>query len=43
MAKYNGAELFPIVDEKGDVIGSASRKECHSYGHKNEVSKWLCG
>lgn len=30
MAKYNGAELFPIVDEKGDVIGSASRKECHS-------------
>lgn len=20
MAKYNGAELFPIVDEKGDVI-----------------------
>ena len=30
MAKYNGAELFPIVNEKGDVIGSASRKECHS-------------
>ena len=30
MAKYNGAELFPIVDEKGNVIGSASRKECHS-------------
>lgn len=30
MAKYNATELFPIVDEQGRVIGSATRKECHS-------------
>lgn len=24
------SEIFPIVDERGVVIGSASRKECHS-------------
>lgn len=23
-------ELFPVVDENGDVIGSATRGECHS-------------
>ena len=23
-------ELFPVVDENGDVIGSATRSECHS-------------
>ena len=23
-------EIFPIVDESGIVIGSASRKDCHS-------------
>ena len=23
-------EIFPIVDEQGNVVGSASRKECHS-------------
>lgn len=27
---YNGQELFPIVDEKGNVVGKASRQECHS-------------
>ncbi len=27
--KDNGEELFPIVDEEGKVIGSASRAECH--------------
>ncbi|MBO7337260.1 MAG: NUDIX domain-containing protein [Paludibacteraceae bacterium] len=24
------SELFPVVNEKGDVIGKATRKECHS-------------
>lgn len=23
-------EIFPVVNEKGDVVGKASRKECHS-------------
>lgn len=26
----NGSEMFPIVDEDGHIIGSASRSECHS-------------
>lgn len=26
----NGNEMFPLVDEQGNVIGQASRKECHS-------------
>ena len=26
----NDQELFPIVDENGSIIGSATRKECHS-------------
>lgn len=29
MNKDNGDELFPIVDENGNVIGRASRAECH--------------
>ena len=24
-------ELFPIVDEMGNVIGSAGRQECHAH------------
>ena len=28
--KDNSQELFPIVDEAGQVIGSATRVECHS-------------
>ena len=28
----NNSELFPIVDEQGNVIGSASRGECHGGG-----------
>ena len=28
--KDNNQELFPIVDEAGQVIGSATRGECHS-------------
>lgn len=27
--KDNSEEIFPIVNEKGDVIGSATRGECH--------------
>ena len=23
-------EIFPIVNEEGEVVGSATRKECHS-------------
>ena len=29
MRKDNALELFPVVDEEGKVIGSASRGECH--------------
>ena len=28
--KDNSLEKFPIVDEEGHVIGSATRGECHS-------------
>ncbi|WP_321333457.1 NUDIX domain-containing protein [uncultured Bacteroides sp.] len=30
MNQDNNQELFPIVDEEGNVIGSATRSECHS-------------
>ena len=30
MNKDNGNEIFPLVDEQGNVIGSATRSECHS-------------
>lgn len=26
----NSSELFPVVDEEGNVVGSATRGECHS-------------
>ncbi len=26
----NNDELFPVVDEQGNIIGSATRRECHS-------------
>ena len=29
MKKDNNAELLPLVDEAGDVIGNATRGECH--------------
>ena len=29
MKKDNNAELLPLVDEAGEVIGSATRGECH--------------
>ena len=30
MKKDNSEEIFPIVDEEGNIIGSATRGECHS-------------
>lgn len=30
MKKDNSTEIFPIVDEKGNTIGSATRGECHN-------------
>ena len=30
MKKDNSAEIFPIVDADGAVIGSATRGECHN-------------
>ncbi len=30
MKKDNGTELFPVVDEQANIIGSATRAECHS-------------
>lgn len=30
MVKLNNKEMFPIVDEQGAVIGSATRQQCHS-------------
>ena len=32
MRSDNGAELFPVVDEAGNVVGSATRAECHGGG-----------
>lgn len=29
----NGDELFPVVDECGEVISRATRRECHSGSH----------
>ncbi|MDO4972508.1 MAG: NUDIX domain-containing protein [Bacteroidales bacterium] len=29
-ADLSEKEIFPIVDEKGNVVGKATRKECHS-------------
>jgi len=31
--KDNGEELFPVMDEQGHVIGSATRAECHGGSH----------
>ena len=28
--KDNGEEMFPIVNEQGDIVGAATRAECHS-------------
>lgn len=28
--KFNDNEFFPLVDDEGNVVGKASRKECHS-------------
>ncbi|MBD5234671.1 MAG: NUDIX domain-containing protein [Bacteroidales bacterium] len=30
MNKDNDKEIFPVVDEEGNVVGSATRGECHS-------------
>ncbi len=30
MKQDNSAEIFPIVDETGEVVGSATRGECHN-------------
>ena len=30
MNKDNSEEVFPVVDEAGNVIGKATRGECHS-------------
>lgn len=30
MKKDNSTEIFPIVDEEGNTIGSATRGECHN-------------
>ena len=32
MMKDNSEELFPVVDENGNVIGCATRGECHGGG-----------
>lgn len=33
MPKDNSSERFPLVDEEGRVIGSATRGECHNGSH----------
>ena len=33
MKQDNGDERFPLVDEEGRVIGSATRGECHNGSH----------
>ena len=32
MRSDNGAELFPVVDEAGNVMGAATRAQCHGGG-----------
>ena len=32
--KYNSEERFPLVDETGEIIGSATRAECHDGSKK---------
>ena len=34
MNKDNNEELFPLVDEEGNIIGAATRGECHDGGKK---------
>ncbi|KAA6338158.1 Nudix hydrolase [termite gut metagenome] len=29
MNQDNGEELFPVTDEQGNIVGSATRRECH--------------
>ncbi|KAA6314923.1 Isopentenyl-diphosphate Delta-isomerase, partial [termite gut metagenome] len=29
MNQDNDEELFPVIDEQGNIIGSATRRECH--------------
>lgn len=36
--KDNSEERFPIVDEEGRVVGSATRGECHLEKNENEIS-----
>ena len=37
MKQDNNQEMFPIVDEQGNIISDATRGECHN------GSKVLCG
>lgn len=30
MLKDNKEELFPVIDEQGNIIGTATREECHN-------------
>jgi len=34
MNKDNNEELFPLVDEEGNIIGAATRGECHDGSKK---------
>ncbi len=34
MNKDNNEELFPLVDEEGNIIGAATRRECHDGSKK---------
>lgn len=34
MQKDNNEELFPLVDEQGNIIGAATRGECHNGSKK---------
>ena len=37
----NNEEMFPIVDEEGNITGAATRKECHS-GSKYSIRLFIC-
>ena len=36
MNSDNKEEMFPIVDEQGNIVGAATRGECHD-GRKNFI------
>ena len=41
MPSDNNQEMFPIVDEQGNITGAATRGECHSGSRSEEHTSEL--